>query len=1058
MAVSIVLTVFMGGLALGGALASRALAGITDAGTLLRGYGWIEIGIGTYALLFPLLCRAVQPAYVWLYAWTGAGAGAYDLLSALLSMTLLLVPTTLMGATLPVLAGCLAAERETVGTKLGQLYGLNTLGAALGALACGFWMLPTLGITVSTGAAAGLSVLGGLVALRLGRGAPTAPESAPLPGAAPTQTNGDSPPVVWPYGVLLAVAGFSSMGYEVVWTKLISLLVGPTTYSFTVVLVTFITGLGLGSLLIGPWVDRVRSPQGLLLWTQLGAVVCALLASQGLGQAQLLMAKILFVNRDHFMLSELAKAGVLFAALLPATVLQGAALPVTVRILRNAGSATGVATGRLYTWNTVGAVLGAATTGFVIVPRLGQAGTLSVLAALQAAVAAVVIGTRRPFRLGSVGSCMLGGLAATALCAVLPRWDATLLGLASYQRFGEAVDTLRFIPYADALLKGPQIIQGRRALQRTLSLDEDGVGFVAVLEVPERVGPPIRQLTVSGKVDASTGGDMGTQTMLAHIPLLNHPRPERALVIGLGSGVTGGEALHYPLKHLDIVEISPAVVRANAFFSPWNNQVLHDPRTRVIVQDARAHLTLSADQYDVIISEPSNPWMAGVAGLYTREFLAKVRAHLRPGGIFAQWVHTYEMDWESFAMLGRTIRAVFPDVVLMRTGSTPNDCIFLCFERAGAGLDLAQVGRNLEFARKSGHVRIPVPEIIAQLVVHDDLGAFFPPGPLQTDDRPRLEYRAPRRLHQIGRQELMDHITASERAGGAVAEARRRQENVAGQLQLADFLVSTESSPFGLVDVDRATPEEKERYAELLREHARRPGIVFAKAGPWEQSVCVPAQEAAIRQRLAESVGTADPARAAALLGLGNYRILAKDYSEASRLLEEAVALLPHHDPALRSLQSAYELSGRYEAAANMVRRRMVNGVKTPLLLSGLAYYMSRLGGDRAAWGLVEQALALDPDAPQALVVGANLLLEGKDFPRATEFALKATRIDPREPSTHVALVRAYLEGGRTAEARSALVWGLSQCPNAPELQQLRQQLDPSPANRPTPGPPAPFR
>jgi tetratricopeptide (TPR) repeat protein len=394
----------------------------------------------------------------------------------------------------------------------------------------------------------------------------------------------------------------------------------------------------------------------------------------------------------------------------------------------------------------------------------------------------------------------------------------------------------------------------------------------------------------------------------------------------------------------------------------------------------------------------------------------------------------------------------------MRTGRTPNDCIFLCFERNGAGLDLAQVGRNLEFARKSGNVRIPAPEIIAQLVVHDDLGAFLPPGPLQTDDRPLLEYRAPRRLHQIGRQELLDHITASERASGALAEARRRQGNVAGQLQLADFLVSVDSSPFGLVDVERANPEEKARYAELLREHARRTGLVFAKAGPWEQSVCVPAQEAAIRQRLAESAGTAGPTRAAALLGLGNHRILAKDYAEGSRLLEEAVALLPHHDPALRSLQSAHELSGRYEAAANVVRRRMENGVKTPLLLSGLAYYLGRLGGDRAAWVLVEQALALDPDAPQALVVGANLLMERQELGRAVEFARRATRAAPQEATTHVTLVRALLQAERTAEARTALVWGLAQCPGDPELLRLQQQPE-KPGNGRLPAPaPGNFR
>lgn len=1059
MAVPIVLTAFMGGLGLGGAMAARALRPDKAPGPLLRAYGWIEIGIGVYALLFPLLCRLLQPAYATLYTHTGDGAGAYDPLSALLTIALLLVPTTLMGATLPVMAGCLAATRETVGTHLGRLYGLNTLGAALGALACGFWLLPQLGVSASTGVAAALNLLGGGVALVLGKScAVTAAASAPR-SREPAAVRQDLPPQsFWPLGALLAVAGFSAMGYEVVWTRLISLLVGPTTYSFTIVLVTFITGLGLGSLLLGPWSDRVRNPRQLLLWTQLGAVACALLASQFLGQAQLLMAKLLFVHRDQFLVGELAKAGVLFAVLLPTTVLQGAALPVSVKLLTSAGPGVGVATGRLYTWNTLGAVLGASVVGFVLVPRLGQASTLSLLAAMQAGMAILVVAACGPRRTGTLIPLMLGGAAALTLCAVLPRWDASLLGRGAYHRFERDVETLRFISYWEALWKGPALLQGPRALQRALSIEEDHGGYVAVLEAEQTIGPPVRQLTVSGKVDASSGSDMATQTMLAHFPMLNHPGPEGVLVIGLGSGVTAGEVLHYPVKQLDLVEISSAVVRASHFFTPWNNRALSDPRTRVIVQDARAHLTLSSAQYDVIISEPSNPWMAGIANLYTREFFTKVRAHLRSGGIFAQWVHSYEMDWESFALLGRTLRSVFPDTILLQTGRIPEDCVFLCFERSGASLDFALAESNLVFARRSGNVRIPTADILAYLVVHDDLASFFPPGPLQTDDHPRLEYQAPRNLHLVDRQELVGRLATNRRAGPVLSAARRRLDSVSGQLDLAEFFVSLDQPPFGLIDLSQATPQESERYAKLLVEHARRTGIDFAKVGAWERSVTFPAQETGIRERLAASAGGPGHARAATVLGLGNHRMIAGDFPEGSRLLTEAVALLPSHDPAMQSLQFAHELSGRYEAAATVVRRRMDNGVPTPQLLSDLARYLGRLGGDRTAWTLIEQALALDPDSPQALVAGSHLLAERRDFTRAAEFALKATRAAPREPATHVALVRTYLQAGRTSEARTALIWGLGQCPNAPELQQLRQQLDPSPANRLTPGPPAPFR
>ena len=173
----------------------------------------------------------------------------------------------------------------------------------------------------------------------------------------------------------------------------------------------------------------------------------------------------------------------------------------------------------------------------------------------------------------------------------------------------------------------------------------------------------------SGKTDASSHGDRLTQALSAHIPLLFHPDPEKVMVLGLASGMTAGEALLYPVKQLDVLEINDQAVKAAEFFNPWNNNCLTNPRTRIIVQDGRNHLELTNEKYDVIISEPSNPWMAGLANLFTLDYFKTVKGRLNENGIFVQWIHSYDMDWATFAMVGRTFAEVFPDGLLMKTMS-----------------------------------------------------------------------------------------------------------------------------------------------------------------------------------------------------------------------------------------------------------------------------------------------------------------------------------------------------------------------------------------------------
>jgi len=249
----------------------------------------------------------------------------------------------------------------------------------------------------------------------------------------------------------------------------------------------------------------------------------------------------------------------------------------------------------------------------------------------------------------------------------------------------------------------------------------------------------------SGKPDASSHGDRTTQTLLAHVPLLFHPKPEKVMVLGLASGMTPGEVLLYPVKRLDVLEISEQVVEAcELFFAPWNNACLSDPRTRLVVQDGRNHLALTQEKYDVIISEPSNPWMAGLANLYTLEFFQVVKGRLRERGIFAQWIHTYEMDWNTFALVGRTFSEAFTNGILMKMSG--GDYLLLGFSDQN-GLDWKTAEKNVKYARASSNVSFHNPGFLVHLIVTEDLSKLFGSGRLHTDNKPNLEFAAPKQLY-----------------------------------------------------------------------------------------------------------------------------------------------------------------------------------------------------------------------------------------------------------------------------------------------------------------------
>jgi len=401
------------------------------------------------------------------------------------------------------------------------------------------------------------------------------------------------------------------------------------------------------------------------------------------------------------------------------------------------------------------------------------------------------------------------------LCFFLPKWDSSVLAYGRYHRQTDIIHQISTTGWVKSIWAGSDILARQRTYDTVFS--RDGVsGFTTVLRYEDAFGNINYILLLSGKPDASTSGDMATQTLIAHIPLLFHPRPKTVMVLGYASGITAGETLCYPIEKLDIIEISPDVVVASRFFNPWNGNVLSNPGTELIVQDGRAHLQLTTRKYDVIISEPSNPWMAGLAVLFTQDFFELAKEKLNIGGIFTQFFHSYQMNWNTFAMVCRSFAAVFPNNALVQTG--PGDYLLLGFKNS-KGIEFSNLQRNLPFAQKSKNVRIPGAKALYHLVKTENLTLLAGKGPANTDNIPKLEFAAPKNMF-VDDPDIEKNIETINQFSPETQQLKHQVENsVDLQLDFLELSLSVKIDDLGMVDLSRATAEQRQRFFNLVESY-----------------------------------------------------------------------------------------------------------------------------------------------------------------------------------------------------------------------------------------------
>jgi spermidine synthase len=920
-AVGTVVGVFMGGLALGAWLGGR-WADRRQGPSLLRLYGALELGVAASALAVAPLLALSEPLFRVLWNALGEGSPVYVALRVVLVGLLLILPTTLMGATLPVLTRWCSETADAGPREAGRAYAVNTFGGVLGTLAAGFWIVPGLGLRAGTWIAAAVNLLIGLVCIARAKGAAPLRNSLPAP---------DLPPLPRLALAVAAGSGFAALACQVAWTRSLTLALGSTVHAFTAILSSFILGLALGSAAAAWALPRLKRTDLPLAAVQaaLGVAVFALLPF--LGDLPLQVAGSLAADPDRLARLQLAVAAAV--VLLPAF-LMGAVFPL---LLRHAGvpeGAVGRSVAAVYTANTLGCIAGSLAASFLLVPLLGLTRTLALAATISLALAAALLPRK----------WAAAPLAAAVLAwAFLPRWDPRVLASGAFL-YGAA----------DLRSATSSSVDLRTYLHRDTELlaeHWDAYGLVTV----HRGAGGLLTMRVNGKADASIGpADRPNMHFTGHLPLLHHPAPKRALLVGLGGGLTLDAMRKHPLERIDCVELSPAVVKASSAF-PEAVDGLKDPRVRLVVGDGRSLVAYGREPYDAIVSQPSNLWVSGMATLFTRDFFELSARRLSPGGVFGQWVHAYRLSPDDFKLVVRTFFAVFPHGWLWEV--FPGSDYVLVGAREP--LPLATVGPRRDATGALGewlaHEAAPLAALYGHLVT-DAPGAlaWAGPGAVLTDDRCSIEYTAPRALHRDYRAELLqslDPVRAALEIPG-VSDARERRRAVARAVRLF-----AETRPLkALAELPAALDPRTVVFADQAADAAIEIGLRRKEAGDPQAAVACFNAVPRLSGKYAEAQSELGDLLASAF----------RDFDRAAAAFQRAREADPRSFAAAVGLAQLHDVRG--ERSASVARWQDAVGLRPDSVETHWRFAQALLRDDRkpAAEAAVRRVLELKPDHPEA--------------------------------------------------------------------------------------------
>lgn len=788
-ATATVLAVFMGGLALGSYLAGRKADQIKRP---FLWYGILEGIIGVWALIAPWLFDAATPLYRIIWQNFHLAVWPFSIIRFCVALLILIIPTTCMGATLPLLAKFVTSSLEAVGKRIGSLYAANTLGAVGGAAIAGLYLLPGVGLMKTTMIAALINFALIVIVVITSRTLERSPGSVSANSAGDQSTDlqastadhsgtaATATPVISRQVIAVMIAfatsGAVAMVYEVGWTRTLCMVIGSSTYAFTLMLTSFLLGIFLGSLLCARLIDKAKDPIAWLAVIQLLIGGASLFSMERFNSIPYwnLQLNAAFPNDPNMALN--ARFFIAASIMMPLTFFLGAVFPAAVKACVKDLSAVGRSVGSLYSANTVGAIVGAFLAGFVFVPLMGVEKSLIFVTVIN-----ILMGAGLLFMVDTMRSTVkITALVAALLCGgfLLLRpevWDRELLVFAQ---------TARRTLSQTHLFKSEQAWREAVYNHVKIIFYEDGASSsVAIIKSP--VTGAI-SLVTNGHVDGSDHTDMSTQVVVAAAPIAASPEAKNIAVIGWGSGMSVDAARNMSQGNVTAIELEPAVVKTSPYFHHVNAAPEQDPRVKLEANDGRNYLLATDEKFDVIISEPSNPWQAGVCNLFTREYFKLCKDRLREGGVLGLWCQNAEVPTKNVLSILAAVHQIFPYCAVMRM----NDQNIVCLASdAPIKVDfdrLAQMMKNKGVINDLKQAGInTAQDLMARFcVAPSDLDKLIGDTPANDDDTNRLEYDVGRTYENVDSIEANNELFSRFEPGlpGLLKETGKSPDQVTNQM------------------------------------------------------------------------------------------------------------------------------------------------------------------------------------------------------------------------------------------------------------------------------------
>lgn len=1023
LAISTVLAVFMAGLGLGSYFFGKKIDSVVQSDrdiVSLRWYAALEIGIGVFCLFTPILWAVAQNFYVWAYQAFHLNFWQLSVLRFFICFAILFVPTFLMGGTLPVLTKFLVRDSRQTGNSVGFLYGINTLGAVTGVLFTGFFAIYCFGLHGTVVLTSGLNILIGLIVIFFLRARDLVfskqvigEQETTLPTENQNREAYDEgrfsePKLLVLLLVAFAASGFASMVYELCWTRVLALCLGSSTYSFTIMLASFLTGIALGSLLIARLLKRFSINYTTFAWVQIFIAFLAIWGVNLFDQMPIYFLELFSRVGNDYLQFHSARFFLASIIILPPTIFIGCTLAIVTQILNRSAATTGKAVGGAYLINTAGCILGSIAGGFIFIPWLGIYRTLISVMAVNFLIGVFLLFvSKRRFSLLQGISAGFFILAVSILFIQTRPWSQGLLTT------NIAIDPNTYLGHSKY-----EVINS--AMRPTLLYYKEGLGATVAVKRNQDA----MTLSINANIDASSGIDMHTQLMLGHLPTLFTQDPKRVLVIGMGSGVTLGALSTYPYDELHCVELEEAVVEAAQYFSKENRNVLSDPRLKNFINDGRNHLLAENFTYDVIVSEPSSLWMAGVANLFTLEQFKLMKKRLAPGGVVCQWINTYSMSPQNIQMIVKTFRKVFAHTSLWQA----------------IGVDLLLIGSDQEIVYDLAAINKKISEnpslqkdlesveiydaagLLSSFVLNDDeLAQLSLSAVVNSDNFPYLEYFAP--LNLYGFEKI---ISKNAQTIGFFRKARypamingpeSAKEKIAFHNAIARAFIRMRNLDEAGVEIGLSNREEPFNNGAALNY-----GIVEAMVGNTDEA-----------EKNLMNYLKSDPASAQANFYLGKTRVIMQEFDLALKYYQAAAEKEPENYEYLFSYAEALLASERAQEAVDVLKKAIrIKGLnlQNGIFLSKAFFANKQLG---EAVDVLEEVLRNYPYFFDPYDVMASFYEKEKQYEKGLFVCQRAQKKLPHIARNYYLMSMFYEKMGLEKEAqRMARIYYFYQ--NAPKI------------------------